>query len=223
MTSSRALSAVTHPFCDGSLQSFAIPGSSWLTVLSGYIFPWPIALLVVCFVSRLHVPVLERTWRALLARWSDASDRVSLSVQCSAVGASLCYLICSFWGRPLVLRWFPERVALFSDLVEAHRSYILLYIIVLRATPILPNWFINVSSPVIDVPFWPFCIGTFVGVAPLSMMAIGAVKCLSSESFLSSYSMFVVALVAGLTLIHVVQRYVRKLFAVSQPVIPAIG
>ena len=93
-----------------------------------------------------------------------------------------------------------------------------MYIIVLRVTPILPNWFINVSSPVIDVPFWPFCIGTFIGVAPLSAMAIGAVKCLGTESLFSSYSMFTVALVAGLAIIHVV----RKRFTVNN-VIPALG
>lgn len=37
------------------------------------------------------------------------------------------------------------------------------YIIFLRITPLLPNWFINLTSPVIRVPFWPFCLGTFIG------------------------------------------------------------
>lgn len=126
-------------------------------------------------------------------------------------------MICSYWGRPLVLKQFPDRVAQFSNLVEGHRSYILLYIIVLRVTPILPNWFINVSSPVIEVPFWPFCIGTFIGVAPLSMMAIGAVKALGTESMLSSLSMFTVAVVAGMAVIH----FVKKRFTVNR-VIPVI-
>lgn len=41
-----------------------------------------------------------------------------------------------------------------------------------RITPFLPNWFINIVSPVIDVPLGPFWLGTFVGVAPPSFVAI---------------------------------------------------
>lgn len=41
-----------------------------------------------------------------------------------------------------------------------------------RITPFLPNWFINIVSPVIGVDLRPFWIGTFVGVAPPSFVAI---------------------------------------------------
>ena len=37
------------------------------------------------------------------------------------------------------------------------------YIIFLRITPFLPNWFINVASPVIGVRLAPFYWGTFLG------------------------------------------------------------
>jgi uncharacterized membrane protein YdjX (TVP38/TMEM64 family) len=33
----------------------------------------------------------------------------------------------------------------------------------LRVTPILPNWFINLASPLIDVPIVPFFFGTLAG------------------------------------------------------------
>lgn len=48
------------------------------------------------------------------------------------------------------------------------------YIIFLRITPFLPNWFINITSPIVDVQILPFFIGTFVGVAPPSILAIRA-------------------------------------------------
>ena len=48
------------------------------------------------------------------------------------------------------------------------------YIIFLRITPFLPNWFINLVSPVIGVRLAPFWFGTFVGVAPPSFVAIQA-------------------------------------------------
>ena len=48
------------------------------------------------------------------------------------------------------------------------------YIIFLRITPFLPNWFINVVSPIIGVPLLPFYFGTVIGVAPPSFVCIQA-------------------------------------------------
>ena len=48
--------------------------------------------------------------------------------------------------------------------VSHHKDDILSYIIFLRITPFLPNWFINITSPVIGVPLLPFFLGTFIGL-----------------------------------------------------------
>ncbi|CAH1259093.1 TMEM41B [Branchiostoma lanceolatum] len=122
------------------LQTFAIPGSIFLSILIGYMFPFPLALFVVCL--------------------------------CSATGASFCYLLSYLVGRRLVLRYIPDRVKQWSATVNRHRDNLLWYIIFLRITPFLPNWFINITSPVIDVPLYPFYLGTFLGVAPPSCIAI---------------------------------------------------
>ena len=34
-----------------SLQTFAIPGSLFLTILAGFLYPFPVALTLVCIVS----------------------------------------------------------------------------------------------------------------------------------------------------------------------------
>lgn len=132
--------AVTYLF----LQTFAIPGSIFLSIVSGYLFSFPVALLLICF--------------------------------CSATGASFCYLLSYLAGRPLVQRYVPGRAAEWSKKVEkqSEQGNILSYIIFLRITPFLPNWFINLVSPVIGVRLAPFWIGTFVGVAPPSFVAIQA-------------------------------------------------
>merc|ERR1712110_924068 len=70
--------------------------------------------------------------------------------------------------------YLPERAAQWSSKVEAQRGNLLSYIIFLRITPFLPNWFINIVSPVIDVHLRPFWLGTFIGVAPPSFIAIQA-------------------------------------------------
>merc|ERR1719357_5438 len=124
------------------LQTFAIPGSIFLSIISGFLFPFPLALLSVCF--------------------------------CSATGASFCYLLSYLVGRRLVRHYLPERAAQWSAKVDSHRSNLLSYIMFLRITPFLPNWFINIVSPVIGVPLLQFWVGTFFGVAPPSFIFIQA-------------------------------------------------
>ena len=51
--------------------------------------------------------------------------------------------------------------------VANHREDLFNYIMFLRITPFLPNWFINIASPIIGVPVWPFFAGTFVGRSPV--------------------------------------------------------
>lgn len=124
------------------LQTFAIPGSIFLSILSGFLFPFPLALFLVCL--------------------------------CSSVGASFCYLLFYLVGRKLVQHYIPDRVNQWREQVNHHQDNLLSYIIFLRITPFLPNWFINISSPVIGVPLLPFFVGTFVGVAPPSFGFISA-------------------------------------------------
>jgi len=124
------------------LQTFAIPGSIFLSIVSGFLFRFPVALFAVCF--------------------------------CSATGASFCYLLSYLIGRRLVHKYLPERAASWSAKVDSQRGNLLSYIIFLRITPFLPNWFINIVSPVIGVPLLPFWIGSFFGVAPPSFVFIQA-------------------------------------------------
>nr|XP_024003321.1 transmembrane protein 41B isoform X3 [Salvelinus alpinus] len=111
------------------LQTFAIPGSIFLSILSGYLYPFPLALFLVCL--------------------------------CSGLGASFCYMLSYLVGRPVVYRYLTERAQKWSQQVDKHRDHLINYIIFLRITPFLPNWFINITSPVINVPLGVFFLGTF--------------------------------------------------------------
>ncbi|XP_076012348.1 transmembrane protein 41B [Genypterus blacodes] len=124
------------------LQTFAIPGSIFLSILSGYLYPFPLALFLVCL--------------------------------CSGLGASFCYMLSYLVGRPVVYKYLTERAQRWSQQIDKHRDHLINYIIFLRITPFLPNWFINITSPVINVPLGVFFLGTFLGVAPPSFVAINA-------------------------------------------------
>jgi uncharacterized membrane protein YdjX (TVP38/TMEM64 family) len=80
------------------------------------------------------------------------------------VGASLCYLLSYLVGRRIVLKYWPEKAAQWAAQVDSHKDHLLNYIIFLRITPMLPNWFINITSPIVDVPLKQFFIGTFLGI-----------------------------------------------------------
>ena len=142
------------------LQTFAIPGSIFLSIISGFLFPFPLALLAVCFCSA--------TGRVQLLPYPRPHLTILLA------GASFCYLLSYLVGRKLVRHYLPERAAQWSAKVDSHRSNLLSYILFLRITPFLPNWFINIVSPVIGVPLLPFWSGTFFGVAPPSFIFIQA-------------------------------------------------
>ncbi|RXN17628.1 transmembrane 41B [Labeo rohita] len=94
--------------------------------------------------------------------------------QCSGLGASFCYMLSYLVGRPMVYKYLTERAQKWSQQVDKHREHLINYIIFLRITPFLPNWFINITSPVINVPLGVFFLGTFLGVAPPSFVAINA-------------------------------------------------
>ncbi|KAK3864273.1 hypothetical protein Pcinc_030030 [Petrolisthes cinctipes] len=160
------------------LQTFAVPGSIFLSILSGFLFRWEVALTLICF--------------------------------CSATGASFCYLLSYLVGRPIVLKYLPDRTRAWQQKVEKQGDNLLFYIIFLRITPFLPNWFINITSPVINVPLWPFWLGTFLGVAPPSVLAVQAGTTLyqltSSRDAFSFTSVVLLGLAALLSLVPIILK-----------------
>ncbi|XP_033216755.1 transmembrane protein 41 homolog [Belonocnema kinseyi] len=166
------------------LQTFAIPGSIFLSILSGFLFPFPLALLLVC--------------------------------TCSAVGASLCYLLSSLLGRKLLYKYFPEKAKGWAIEVAKHQNNFLSYMLFLRITPLFPNWFINLASPVLGMPMMPFTVGTFFGVAPPSFVAIQAGQTLhkltSSSDAWSWTSVIILGVFALLSLLPVIfkQKFKHK-------------
>lgn len=46
---------------------------------------------------------------------------------------------------------FPGRIATFSRALTAQKSQMLAYLVVARLTPVVPSWFINLASPILQV------------------------------------------------------------------------
>jgi len=122
------------------LQTFAIPGSIFLSILAGALFSFPVALLLVCF--------------------------------CAAVGASCANILSLVLGQGLVEHYVKTRLEEWRRMVAKNRDNLFYFMLFLRITPMVPNFFVNIASPLVNVPLPVFFIGTFFGVALPSMLFI---------------------------------------------------
>ncbi|KAJ0111352.1 hypothetical protein Patl1_03535 [Pistacia atlantica] len=97
---------------------------------------------------------------------------VALVVFTATAGASSCYFLSKLIGRPLVFTLWPDKLVFFQDQVARRRESLLNYMLFLRLTPTLPNTFINVASPIVDVPYHIFFLATVIGLIPAAYVTV---------------------------------------------------
>lgn len=99
---------------------------------------------------------------------------------CTALGtagAVSCYSLSRLFGNSLVeavdLRLMKGKgLRRIRAQVARYRSDLLVYVLFLRLTPILPNWLVNMASPVVGVPLHTFSTATFLGIIPQTYLAV---------------------------------------------------
>ncbi|RWR89697.1 hypothetical protein CKAN_01876200 [Cinnamomum micranthum f. kanehirae] len=99
---------------------------------------------------------------------------VALVVFAATAGASSCYFLSKLIGRPLVFSLWPDKLSFFQAQVAKRRESLLNYMLFLRVTPTLPNTFINVASPIVDVPYHIFFLATLIGLIPAAYVTVRA-------------------------------------------------
>ncbi|CAK9236758.1 unnamed protein product [Sphagnum troendelagicum] len=126
----------------------------------------------------------------------------------ATVGSALCYTLSYTILEEIVYHYFQERCEWFAHEVHHHCHNLLSYILFLRITPILPNWFINVSAPIISVPLQHFVLGTFLGLIPASVVAVKAGRILSQINSLADLynhqTILTISVIAILVLLPVI-------------------
>ncbi|XP_042005031.1 uncharacterized membrane protein At4g09580-like isoform X2 [Salvia splendens] len=90
----------------------------------------------------------------------------------ATAGASSCYFLSKLIGRPIVNWLWPEKLRYFQAEIAKRREKLLNYMLFLRVTPTLPNLFINLASPIVDIPFHIFFFATVVGLIPASYITV---------------------------------------------------
>jgi uncharacterized membrane protein YdjX (TVP38/TMEM64 family) len=121
------------------MQTFAIPGTIFLSVLAGSLFDIPYGLLIVTCVS--------------------------------SAGATCCYYLSArFHG--FVVSTFSTKLNQFREMISGHEKDLFYYLLFLRMTPFIPNWFINVASPHLRIPVTTFFTATLFGLVPANLLHV---------------------------------------------------
>jgi hypothetical protein len=89
-------------------------------------------------------------------------------------GAIACYFVSNLFMRRILLAHFPARVAFLEQKVVENTDNIFYFLLSLRMSPLLPNWFINAASPVAGIPLRKFAAATFIGLMPINFLHVQA-------------------------------------------------
>eukprot|EP00475_Leptophrys_vorax_P043207 TRINITY_DN8241_c0_g1_i6.p2 TRINITY_DN8241_c0_g1~~TRINITY_DN8241_c0_g1_i6.p2 ORF type:complete len:237 (+),score=49.32 TRINITY_DN8241_c0_g1_i6:183-893(+) len=173
-----------------------------------YLFLQAFAIPGAIFLSLLAGPLFGVSWGIVLVTFS------------ATAGSTICYFISWFLAKDLVSKFFPQMIKSFSDKVDHHRSDLFYYMLFLRISPLLPNWFINVSSPIVGVPWYIFSTATLIGLLPANYIHVTTGAKLSeigstgTVNFSSLLGLLLLALVALIPTLF--KKQISKLDAMPQ-------
>lgn len=138
-------------------QAFSIPGSVLLNMLSGAMFgDWP-GFALVCVLTGSNIVVVN----------TKGTEYFVI-----ACGTSCCYIISSLFGKRLADRLFGAKIFRVQKAIDNHRSNLFLYLLALRVFPFTPNFFLNLCSPLVGVPFLHFFFSVFFGTYYYTLYSI---------------------------------------------------
>ncbi|KAM7385282.1 hypothetical protein PAMP_001370 [Pampus punctatissimus] len=99
-------------------------------------------------------------------------------------GSTFCFLLSSMFGKHYVVQFFPEKVLLLQRKVEENRSSLFFFLLFLRFFPMTPNWFLNITCPVLNIPMPIFFFSVFIGLIPYNFICVRTGSILSKISSL---------------------------------------
>ncbi|XP_037128363.1 transmembrane protein 41A-B [Syngnathus acus] len=99
-------------------------------------------------------------------------EGLALACLLTTTGSTFCYLLSSTFGKQHVVRIFPDKVALLQRKVEENRSSLFFFLLFLRFFPMTPNWFLNITCPVLNIPMPIFFFSVFIGLIPYNFICV---------------------------------------------------
>lgn len=84
----------------------------------------------------------------------------------TATGATFCFLLSQFFGKSYIIHYFPEKVAFMQQKVQDNMDSLFFFLLFLRLFPMSPNWFLNMASPILNIPIHLFFLSVLIGLMP---------------------------------------------------------
>ncbi|XP_016046640.1 transmembrane protein 41A isoform X2 [Erinaceus europaeus] len=130
----------------------------------------------------------------------------------TSVGATCCYLLSSFFGKQLVVSYFPDKVALLQK--KENRNSLFFFLLFLRLFPMTPNWFLNLSAPVLNIPIVQFFFSVLIGLIPYNFICVQTGSILSTLTSLDAlFSLETVLKLLAIALMALVPGTLVKKFS----------
>ncbi|XP_072274745.1 transmembrane protein 41A [Pyxicephalus adspersus] len=90
----------------------------------------------------------------------------------TSLGATFCFLLSRAFGKQIVIMYFPEKVSMLQRKIEENRSSLFFFLLFLRLFPMTPNWFLNLSSPILNIPVGQFFFSVLIGLLPYNFICV---------------------------------------------------
>lgn len=137
----------------------------------------------------------------------------------TTLGSTLCYLLSQAFGKRYIANLFPDKVSVLQRKVEDNQDCLFFFLLFLRFFPMTPNWFLNMSAPIVNIPITFFFGSVFIGLLPYNFICVQTGVMLSEltslddlfsrERLLQLLAIACVALLPGALIRHFSQRRLR--------------
>ncbi|KAM7407566.1 hypothetical protein PAMA_003337 [Pampus argenteus] len=102
----------------------------------------------------------------------------------TTVGSTMCYLLSQAFGKHYIVNLFPEKVSMLQRKVKENQDCLFFFLLFLRFFPMTPNWFLNMSAPIVNIPITFFFCSVFIGLLPYNFICVQTGVVLSEVSSL---------------------------------------
>lgn len=129
----------------------------------------------------------------------------------TATGATCCYNLSKYFGKQYVIKYFPDKIKFMQEKVEENYDSLFFFLLFLRFFPMSPNWFLNLASPILNIPVYMFFFSVFIGLMPYNFICVQTGSMLSQIT--SMEDVFTTATfikLAGIALVALVPSFIMK-------------
>ncbi|XP_056145656.1 transmembrane protein 41A-A [Lampris incognitus] len=102
----------------------------------------------------------------------------------TTAGSTMCYLLSRAFGKHHIVNLFPDKVSMLQRKVEENQDCLFFFLLFLRFFPMTPNWFLNMSAPIVNIPVMFFFCSVFIGLLPYNFICVQTGVMLSEVSSL---------------------------------------